>query len=91
MEASSWNLCNNTEGPMAPLNMLWRGGGVGAQRGDATSAGWVAQVVKGEAQVCVTELLLLGAGFSQLCTILIGQLRRRRGGETSNCPEHRDQ
>lgn len=49
---------------MAPLNMLWLGGGegVGAQRGDATSAGWVAQVVKGKAQVCITELLLLGAG-----------------------------
>lgn len=38
------------------------GGGVGAQRGDATSAGWVAPLVKGEAQVCVTELLLWELG-----------------------------
>lgn len=62
------------------------GEGVGAQRGDATSAGWVAQLVKGETQVCVTELLLLGAGFSQLCPIPTGQLRRRRGGEMEQLP-----
>lgn len=57
MGANSWNLCSDTEGPMAPLNMLWLGGVVLEPRGDATSAGWVAQVVKGKAQVCITELL----------------------------------
>lgn len=60
MGANSWNLCSDTEGPSKHA-LAGVGGGVGAQRGDATSAGWVAQVVKGKAQVCVTELLLLGA------------------------------
>lgn len=66
---------------MASSKLALGGGGWSPER--RCNLHWVvAPLVKGEAQVCVTELLpTLGAGFSQLCPIPIGQLRRRRGGE----------
>lgn len=85
MGANSWNLCSDTEGPSKHA-LAGVGGGCWSPERRCHLC-WVGGTGgEGKSPGLRYRAPTLGSRFSQLCTILIGQLRRRRGGETEQLP-----